>query len=221
MKQRIVKKNRGGFTLAETLIAVLILLMVSGIVAAGIPAAKEALTKAVNASHSQLLLSTTMTALRNELGSARSIICDMELVEVGDDEAGDETGDQPGDETGEGETESEIVTAESHIIRYIDSSGAQCVLESKPDGIYLTKEASPEAWASDSHPGVPTRLLVSQQAATKNLYAEFTGVSYENGIVKIEGLKVCKKLQDSSESKQVLSDLGDVAFEIEVIGRKG
>lgn len=226
MKQRIVKKNRGGFTLAETLIAVLILLMVSGIVAAGIPAAKEALTKAVDASHSQLLLSTTMTALRNELGSARSIICDMELVEVGDDEAGDETGDQPGDETGddgtgEGETESEIVTAESHIIRYIDSSGAQCVLESKPDGIYLTKEASPEAWASDSHPGVPTRLLVSQQAATKNLYAEFTGVSYENGIVKIEGLKVCKKLQDSSESKQVLSDLGDVTFEIEVIGRKG
>lgn len=68
------KKNaRGGFTLAETLMAVLILLMVSGVVAAGIPTAANALNKVVEASNAQLLLSTAMTKLRTELGSAADV----------------------------------------------------------------------------------------------------------------------------------------------------
>lgn len=237
MKMRMCKNNRGGFTLAETLIAVLILLMVTGIVAAGIPAASNALNRAVDASHAQLLLSTTMTSLRNELGSARSI--DIDAVSEEDEEGeesgepGDEPvegtgpaegeteepGDEPVEETGSAEGETEEETAQGPTIHYVDSSGAQCVLESKPDGIYVTKEASPESAAGDWHPGIPTKLLVSQQAATSNLYAAFRSATYENGIVKIVGLRVCKKLQDGSE--QVLSDLEDVAFEIEVIGRKG
>ena len=39
MKKRKKARSRSGFTLAETLLAVLILLMVSAITAAGIPAA--------------------------------------------------------------------------------------------------------------------------------------------------------------------------------------
>ena len=216
MKQRNLNKNRGGFTLAETLIAVLILLMVSGIVAAGIPAAREALTKAVDASHSQVLLSTTMTALRNELGSARSIVCGSQLTTVGDEGTGGGTGGDTGGDTGGGDAQ----TTEILVISYIDSSGAQCKLWSEPDGIKVEKEAPPEAVEGTNKPGIAKRLLVSQEAATKNLYAVFTGVSYENGIVKIVGLKICKKQPDGSEL--ILSDLGeDVAFEIEVIGWKG
>lgn len=67
------KSARGGFTLAETLMVVLILLMVSGVVAAGIPAAANALNKVVEASNAQLLLSTTMTKLRTELGTATEV----------------------------------------------------------------------------------------------------------------------------------------------------
>lgn len=219
MKMRMCKNNRGGFTLAETLIAVLILLMVTGIVAAGIPAASNALNRAVDASHAQLLLSTTMTSLRNELGSARSIVSDAVSEEDEEGEESGEPGDEPVEGTGPAEGETEEETAQGPTIHYVDSSGAQCVLESKPDGIYVTKEASPESAAGDWHPGIPTKLLVSQQAATSNLYAAFRSATYENGIVKIVGLRVCKKLQDGSE--QVLSDLEDVAFEIEVIGRKG
>ena len=75
MKKRIKNKirTRKGFTLAEMLIAVLILLMVSGIVAAGIPAAKNAYEGVVVASNADILLSTTISALRNELGTARHI----------------------------------------------------------------------------------------------------------------------------------------------------
>ena len=198
MKQKNQKRNRGGFTLAETLIAVLILTMVAGIVAGGIPAARNALDKAVDTSHSQLLLSTTMTSLRNELATASSITCASETVNEDGSVAED--------------------PAARKIISYVDSSGAVCTLQSEDDGIYVEKEASPDISSGVYHPGIPHRLLVSEQAATKNLYAAFTSASYNNGIVKIEGLNVCKKQGDS---ERVLSDLGDVAFEIEVIGRKG
>ena len=65
--------NKRAFTLAETLLAVLILLLVSTIVATGIPAAKNAYEKVVLASNTQVLLSTTISSLRNELGSAKDI----------------------------------------------------------------------------------------------------------------------------------------------------
>ena len=69
-------KGSGGFTLAETLLAVLILLLVSTIVATGMPAAKNAYEKIVVAANAQVLLSTTATALRDELGTAWDVNID-------------------------------------------------------------------------------------------------------------------------------------------------
>ena len=63
-------KDNKGFTLAETLLAVIILLLVSTIVATGMPAAKSAYEKIVVAANAQVLLSTGATALRDELGTA-------------------------------------------------------------------------------------------------------------------------------------------------------
>ena len=71
IKNRI--HNKKGFTLAETLLAVLILLMVSQIVATGIPVAKNAYEKVVLTSNAEVLLSTAATVLRNELGTAREV----------------------------------------------------------------------------------------------------------------------------------------------------
>ena len=65
--------SSGGFTLAETLLAVLILLMVSTIVANGIPAAKNAYEKVVLTSNAEVLLSTTISTLQYELGTAQDI----------------------------------------------------------------------------------------------------------------------------------------------------
>ena len=71
LKKKI--KSRAGFTLAEVLMAVLILLMVSAVVAAGIPSAISAYRKVTDAANAELLLSTTMTCLRDELGTASDI----------------------------------------------------------------------------------------------------------------------------------------------------
>lgn len=68
MRRRL--KSRRGFTLAEMMLAMLILLMVSSIVAAGIPVAKNAYEKVILGSNAQLLLSTAANALRDELGTA-------------------------------------------------------------------------------------------------------------------------------------------------------
>lgn len=66
-------KRASGFTLAETLMTVLILLMVSGVVAGGIPAAVTAYSKAVDAANAQVLISTTVNALRAELCTAKDV----------------------------------------------------------------------------------------------------------------------------------------------------
>ena len=76
MRAKEKLRSQRGFTLAETLLAVLILLLVSVIVATGMPAAKNAYEKVVVASNAQALLSTAATSLRNELGTAWNVIID-------------------------------------------------------------------------------------------------------------------------------------------------
>lgn len=71
-------KKIAGFTLAETLITVLILLMVSAVVAGGVPAAANAYRKAVDAANAQVLLSTTVNALRSELSTAWGVSDDAD-----------------------------------------------------------------------------------------------------------------------------------------------
>ena len=79
MKERIQRflkkaKSRAAFTLAETLTAVLIMLMAASVVAAGIPAAVNAYEKVVVASNAEVLLSTSISALRGEIAAAQEII---------------------------------------------------------------------------------------------------------------------------------------------------
>ncbi len=66
-------KTKRGFSLAETLMTVLILLLVSSVVAAGIPAAVSAYTKVIDAANAQTMLSTAVSSLRNELSTAKDV----------------------------------------------------------------------------------------------------------------------------------------------------
>lgn len=70
------------FTLAEALVAILILLMVTSVVAAGIPAARRAYENVVTASNAELVLSTTISALRNELGMATDITIETDKTTI-------------------------------------------------------------------------------------------------------------------------------------------
>lgn len=73
-------KSRSGFTLAETLLAVLILLLVSTIVANGIPMARNVYNNVIVGANAQMLLSTAITALRNELGTAQDVKIGTDII---------------------------------------------------------------------------------------------------------------------------------------------
>ena len=70
--------RRKGFSLTELLAAVLILGMVSSVVAGGIPVARDAYNKVTVSANAQVLMSTTISALRSQLGVAK-IVDDDEM----------------------------------------------------------------------------------------------------------------------------------------------
>lgn len=141
-------KNRSGVTLAETLIAILILLMVTAIVAAGIPAAVEAYDDIVTSANAQVLLSTTMTRLRDELGTATEI------------------------------------AVSDNAVTYVSASGSKSVIYIADDGIYLREYADITSAAEFN------RLLVSREAANRNLHTSYESCEYSGGAVVIRNLAV-------------------------------
>lgn len=152
------KRSRAGFSLAETLIAILILLMVSAIVAGAIPTASNVYAKTVDAANAQVLLSTVVTVLRDELSTAS------------------------------------ITSAAETTIEYVNGNDGcrkiELSTDAKKPGILLY------VGTVDPSTGVPTfsdsdpRMLVSGEAATKNLAVKFDSVSYSNGIVMFSKLRV-------------------------------
>ena len=162
-------KERAGFTLAEMLLATLILLLGSSIVVAGIPAAKNAYEKVVLGSNAQILLSTTAAALRDELGTAWDV------------------------KAGEGE------------LRYFSAdTGTVSRLYIENNMIMLQEYAGLED--IDGNKTGRVRPLISEAAATSDLYVTYGSVSYDgqNGIVKFSDLKVCRSSNDA-----VIAGMGD------------
>lgn len=170
MSTRKRRKSSAGFTLAETLLAVLILLMVSSIVAAGVPAAKNAYEKVVLASNAEILLSTTMSsALRNELGLASKV----EVKKISKNEE------------------------ETAIIYYNNTIGATSQIclngdldtdarkPQEPDDVIMYQRYA----KTDMSAGSDATRLISKEASTNGLYVTYDFVEYENGILTIYGLR--------------------------------
>lgn len=168
------KKNKNGFTLAETLMAMLILLMVSGIIAAGIPVAKDAYTKVVRVSNAEVLLSTTVSTLRNELGTATSV--------------------ERTTADGEGYTNYTITyfngTRRSSARIYFKNGDEVWLQRYYGDNIDPSvKESEPEK-------------LMSSTVSTKDMIVTCDSVSYSNGIITFNNVAV-KAGSDTLTSRTV------------------
>ena len=68
-----VIRNKKGFTLAETLLAATITLIVAGLLAGGIPLALNAYHKVVDSANAHVVLATLTTELRDELALANDV----------------------------------------------------------------------------------------------------------------------------------------------------
>ena len=71
IKQRL--NSRGGFSLVELLLTTIILLLAASIVARGVPAANLVYRETVDKANAQVLLSTAMTVLRDDVGFATAL----------------------------------------------------------------------------------------------------------------------------------------------------
>lgn len=76
------KRRNKGFTLVEVLAVVLILVLVTSVVVAGIPVARRAYRRVTDQANAQVVLSTAMTSLRDELWTAAvvSVIADGTVI---------------------------------------------------------------------------------------------------------------------------------------------
>ena len=161
-------KSGGGFTLAETLMTVLILVMVAGVVAGGIPAAVTAYSKAVDAANAQVLISTTVNALRGELSTAKDVhFKENDLIYI-----------------------SSATESKTKLYKGID--GAIMVQD-----FLRYDESGPQTYEeSGTQKVVEPRRLVSESAATKKLQVTYESVNWadgqENEVLVFENLDVTK-----------------------------
>ena len=173
-----MKDGKSGFTLAETLVALLILLMVTSVVAAGIPAASNAYTKVVDHANAQVLLSTTVTALRNQIEFSKDVHLD------------------PDDPT-------------SHTLYFTSSVNGSAASICNSDKGVILNEYLDYTGDDENIKKLLSRPLVSDKAATKDLFLEYEGVSCSGEVVTFSGLKVIKKGTDT-----VLASVESIKFKV-------
>lgn len=169
-KIKQIIQNSAGFTLAEMLLAILILLMVSTIVATGIPSAKNAYEKVVLASNAEVLLSTTMSELRNELGTARDVKRDDNVITYRNSYTG----------------------SLSKIFKNKDSKDDRDNTENTdPTGTIMLQRYAKESGIKDG--STPLRLV--SKKASDSLYVTYDTVNYNltTGIVTFRNLWVMRE----------------------------
>lgn len=168
-----LKKRTAGFTLAETLICVLILLMVSAIVGAAIPTAANVYTRTVDAANAQVLISTAITVLRDELGTASDVDTDGVVITYNNGETGP-----------------------SIIKMGTDDAGTTIWIYYGYQGEAYEADAN----KADTSKYTGYRKVVSDKAATDGMILKYTSVTDKEGVVTVTGLTVSKKDSNGVEN---------------------
>lgn len=185
-------KNQSGFTLAETLLAVLILLLVSVIVATGMPAARNAYDKVILGANAQAMLSNAVTNLRDELGTAWQV------------------GPGKDDPTTTIEYFDANTGAKARIC--LDKAGEYPAILIK-NYISLNDDLIHDDVETDTN----ERHLVPDTNA--GMYVTYTGIAVDkaNSLVTVSGLKVCKQA-DGKVLFDLVDDSGkDIVLTIRVL----
>lgn len=173
-KIKIKGKAQSGFTLVEMLMTVLILSMVSAVVAGGLPMAVSAYTNVVNTANAESLLSTTMTRLRDEFGTASHVTPEGNEISYRRSDgsaakiylgAPNETGDH----TNEGESDDRDERTDDQPRMLIQE--------------YIGIENLPEDFNNPR---------VFAEMSNENLYVTYSNLSYTDGILSFTGLVVEK-----------------------------
>ena len=164
--KRIVRKlkREAGFTFTETLVAVVILVMVS---ATALPAAMNAYRNAVDAANAQVLLSTTVNALRDELSTA----WDVQTPETADNTTITYRSADTGDKS--------VITIQDKTIMLQEYA--------PEEGHWLQED---KRITTDKRPLVSAAMRQTTRDGSDHMHVTYTGAVYANGYVTITGLAV-------------------------------
>lgn len=194
MKKPLKKPNSSaGFTLAETLIAVVILVMIT---AAAMPAAVSAYRNAVDAANAQVLLSTTVNALRSELSTAWNVDVDADGTTITYHSA--DTGDES------------VISLESDSIMLQE---------------YAIGE-KPEWWgeSTDEKPSIKRPLVSNAMRQTTRNSAEKMAVTYGGGTQKVvvpdDGMFITIPGLMVKRGDSVLAEMPDTGLVIRIMSAK-
>lgn len=183
-------RSRCGFTLAETLIAMLLMSFVGLIVTGGIAMGARVYGRIVERSNAELLLSTTLIELRDQLDRVE------EVHVVG---SGDAAQLYFRDSTSNWKRLSSIgetgVDADVPGNAQFKTAYPTLLVDGNlPKGIYLTEYKGYSVTEAPSDAFCP-RLLLSDAAGGETLYATFRSIGYNSAQKRfiVTGLKVCKK----------------------------
>ena len=171
--KRHSERARSGFTLVETLMALMIMVILTGLVAMGIPVAFDTYTKSVNASNAKVLLSTTTTVLRDEFSMAQK-----QATVGGKLYYMDRDGYWASLEIGTNTKNSKLPTITKQL--YYGNI-------SKDPDTELVELGDPQK-------------LIPDSALTDALGIRLSGVSYNNGVFTINDLEVVALDRNGSES---------------------
>lgn len=169
-------KSKQGFSIGELLVATLILLMVSSVVAGGIPVARDAYLKVTIGANSQVYLSTAITELRNELGTASNV--KMKKSKFGNDIV-------------------YISGTTGSISKLSNETDGITITE------YSFDPLNPDpVKAVESGKVLRTRVLVPKSPAPDNLYVSFTLKDVSDGVVEFEELTVKRDSDSKTYAEQ-------------------
>ena len=188
--QSKIKKIRQtkGFSLVELLAATLILLLVTSIVAQGIPLAQRAYKRSVDLANAQLLLSTAITILRDDLGMANNITFQgAEATENGG----------PTLQYSNARSGVKRISAKMKVVGSIPDNSDDNVLHNYDIKMLNTVPVLVDKKTSDTDVGNTTladALGISWALSEKQgLYLSFDSISVDDsGIISIHNLKVIK-----------------------------
>lgn len=165
-------RDKKGFTLAETLLTVVLVLLVSGAVAAGISVVSRTIHKIQNKANAEVLLNTTLTLLSEDLKNTKAVVMTEDESEVGyfrirENGADVWIGVKNGGSTAAGQK--------------TDNTGIQ--------KIYYTETVSTDGESAFAETGI-SAAYVTGKAKTDTLYTTIGSITYDKPVLTIHDLEV-------------------------------
>lgn len=163
-------RNNKGFTLTETLLTVILVVLMSGAVAAGVSTVSRVIHKIQNKANAEVLLSTTLTLLSDDLQNTESVESTDGTVQY-------------------------LKIRENGSSAWISIDNSTSDLDSENAGIrknYYTM-------TMDSNSGIPvyqeglSTPYVTEQAKTDALFTTIGSITYSNHVLTVHDLEVKNK----------------------------